>query len=134
MEHHDHAKHHAEILQGAVEHFLEVLENSSQAMYIFLDDENVFFNERLLTMLGYASSKEALADGPSMLMKLVHEKSRPVLVGAYQRAMEKMAGSTIPITWLAKSGKKVETTVILVPIVYDNHLLALHFIEPAKPQ
>ena len=64
-----------------------------------------------------------------MLSKFVAEKSQETLVTNYRKAMDKMVGSTFPITWRKKSGGTVDTTVILVPISYEGHLFALHFIS-----
>jgi hypothetical protein len=61
---------------------------------------------------------------------LVEEKSMKSLVTAYNDAMSRMAGSTISVTWRKKSGGKVDSSVILVPVAYKEHLLALHFISP----
>jgi len=41
-----------------------------------------------------------------------------------------MIGSTIDLTWKKKSGGTVDSTVILVPVAYDGHLFALHFLSP----
>ena len=52
------------------------------------------------------------------------------LVTAYQDAMTRMVGSTVDVTWQKKSGGKVDTSVILVPVAYNEHLFALHFVSP----
>jgi len=44
------------------------------------------------------------------------------------KAMERMVASTIKISWKKKAGGTVETIVILVPIEFEGHLLALHFV------
>jgi len=52
------------------------------------------------------------------------------LAAAYNDAMTRMVGSTVNVKWLRKSGDKVDTSVILVPIAYNEHLFALHFVSP----
>ena len=51
------------------------------------------------------------------------------LVRTYQKAMTKMTGSMIKVSWKKKSGGTVDTEVILVPITFRNHAFTLHFIE-----
>jgi hypothetical protein len=52
------------------------------------------------------------------------------LAAAYNDAMTRMVGSTVNVKWLKKSRDKVDTSVILVPIAYNEHLFALHFVSP----
>ena len=44
-------------------------------------------------------------------------------------AMKRMVGSAIDVSWKRKNGGEVDTKVILVPISYQEHLFALHFIS-----
>ena len=79
-------------------------------------------------MLGYSSAKEVRSTEGSFLEAFVAESSQPVLAKAYQDAMEHQTGSTNQITWKTKTDKEVGSTTILVPIEFDEHLLALHFV------
>ena len=108
-----------------------VFEGSSQAMYVYLDDECRACNQKFASLLGYDSPEDwSEVDVDGMFPRtFVDPKSQQTLVSAYQRAMEKMAASTIKVAWKKKSGGTVETTVILVPFVYEGHLLALHFVS-----
>jgi len=56
-------------------------------------------------------------------------KSRDALVGAYQDAMESGIGSALQVTWKKKTGV-VRSKIILVPVMVQGELLALHFIAP----
>jgi len=80
-------------------------------------------------MLGYKSPDEWSKVDKPFTKAFVDEKSQGILVTAYQNAMEKKIGSTIKVAWKKKSGSIVSSTVILVPIVIDGHLMALHFIS-----
>jgi hypothetical protein len=51
------------------------------------------------------------------------------LVTAYGTAMEKIVGSTIEVTWKKNNNRTVDTNVILVPVAYDGHFFALHFLS-----
>jgi hypothetical protein len=128
MNHHDD---HAELVNGFYDEQKELFDASSQGMYVFLDDDNRICNATFAKLLGYASA-EAWAkvdvDG-SFPDAFVADKSQHALISAYQNAMEKGAGSTFQVTWKKKSGETVNTTVTLVPIIYQGHMLALHFVS-----
>lgn len=123
--HHDHG---ALIEQVAAE-YEEILNRSEQAVYIFLDDDNKVCNKKFSDLLGYESPADwGNAEGSFTDLFVAGESQRD-LVSAYQNAMEKFVGSESSITWKAKVGKTVDTKVLLVPIVFEQHLLALHFVN-----
>lgn len=125
MHNHDHG----DFLNGLKEQLQPILDESAQAVYVYMDDENKFCNGKFAALLGYPSADEwAKADG-SFPELFVAEQSRGALIGAYRDAMEKMVGSTSRITWAKKDGGTVDSTVLLVPIAYEGHLFALHFIS-----
>ena len=122
------AEQHKELLQGLAEQMQSVFDSSTQGMYLFLDDAHKVCNKKFASLLGYSSPAEwALAAG-SFTALFVAEKSQQELVTTYQKAMQKMAGSTINVTWKKKSSGTVDTTVILVPVAYSGHVFALHFV------
>ena len=117
------------ILKGIFDQLKEIFDSSEQAMYIYLDDAQKVCNEKFASMLGYESAEEWASIKENFPSVFVAEKSRRTLVNTYQKAMENGVGSTIEIEWKKKSGGTVKTKVILVPISYDNHRMALHFIS-----
>lgn len=122
---------HADLIHGFYHEQKEIFDSSDQGIYAFLDDDSRVCNGKFADMLGYASPKEwAAVDAPGGFPDaFVAEKSQHALVDAYQHAMENGVGSTIEVTWKKKSGGTVDSTVILVPVVYQGHMLALHFIS-----
>ena len=128
MNHHDN---HTDLIQSFYEEQKDVFASSSQGMYAFLDDDSRVCNNKFAKMLGFASPEEwanVNVDG-SFPDAFVAEKSQQELVDAYQNAMENGTGATLEVTWKKKSGGTVDTTVILVPVMYQGHALALHFIS-----
>ena len=128
MHHHDD---HADLIGNFYKEQKEIFDSSNQGMYAFLDDDNRICNAKFAKMLGYTSPKEwsdVDVDG-SFPDAFIAEKSQQALVEAYQNAMENGVGSTLLVSWKKKSGGSVETTVILVPIIYQGHLIALHYIS-----
>lgn len=120
---------HEDILSGAYEQLKEIFDNSTQGMYIYMDDENKVCNENFAKMLGYDSSEEWASIKESFPETFVIEESQETLINAFGDAMENGAGSTIEINWKKKSGESVKSNVILVPISYMDHRMALHFIS-----
>ncbi len=128
MDKHDH---HAELVSGFFNDQKQVFDSSSQAMYAFLDDDCRVCNQKFATLLGYASPDEWFkvdVEG-AFPNAFVDGKSQQELVDAYQNAMDNMEAATIKVTWKKKDGGTVDTSVILVPVAYQGHLFALHFIS-----
>lgn len=122
-------EHHAELLEGFSKEQKQIFDSSSQGIYAFLDDGCIVCNKKFATLLGYSSADEWAKVPETFTKAFVDAKSQQTLVTAYQNAMEKMEGATIKVAWKKKSGGTVDTTVILVPIAYQDHLFAFHFIS-----
>ncbi len=127
---HDHS--HAKMMESVFSHVRKMFAQSDQAMYVYLDDLNKICNQKFATLLGYQSPEEWANLQEPFTSAFVDPKSQETLVTAYQNAMEKLMGSCIDIEWKKRSGKPVKTQVILVPFVFEDHLLALHFISEKK--
>ncbi|KKQ26395.1 MAG: hypothetical protein US39_C0001G0149 [Microgenomates group bacterium GW2011_GWC1_37_12b] len=127
----DKHEHRAELVSGFLKEQKEIFDLSDQGIYAFLDDDCRVCNSKFAKMLGYDSPEEWFKVNvkgafPSVFLA---NKSQQTLVNAYQRAIEKGVGSTIEVTWKKKSGGDVDTTVILVPVAYQGHTFALHFVS-----
>jgi PAS domain-containing protein len=125
-------EHLEQIIKGVHDQLREVLENSTQSIYIYLDDIHKICNERFSSMLGYSSPEDWASVEENFPDAFVSKNSQKTLVTAYQNSMKHFEGATNTITWKTKSGKEVKTTTILVPIIYEGHSLALHFISPTR--
>jgi hypothetical protein len=121
-------EHHEALISGISKQMKSILESSQQAVYIYLDDIHKVCNAKYATLLGYRSPEE-WAKLVDPLQATVVQASQETLVKAFNLAMEKLIASAIQVTWKKKNGGTVGTTVVLVPIAYDDHLFALHFIS-----
>lgn len=126
MEDHEHSK---ELIEGIAEQFSEILEGSKQSIYIYLDDTLKVCNKNFSDLLGYDSPEEWAAVGTSFPEAFVAQESQHDLVTTYGDVMEKMVASQVDITWKKKSSEVVKTKVILVPVAFNGHMFALHFIS-----
>jgi len=120
---------HEELLKGVREQLKEVLDESKQAIYVYLDDHHMIFNQRFASLLGYKSVEELSKVKGAFIDALVMEKSQETLVHAYQHAMEDKIGSDIEVSLKTKTGEPVKAKIIMVPIAFNGELLALHFIS-----
>jgi PAS domain-containing protein len=121
-------QHHEGLVRGLERQLKAILEGSDQGIYLYLDDIHKVCNKRFASLLGYDSPKE-WAKVTEPLEVFVAEGSRETLISAYQTAMERMAASADTIVWKKRDGGEVRTTVILVPVSYEGHLMALHFVS-----
>jgi PAS domain S-box-containing protein len=124
-----HPEHHAELIKAVTEEFKDIFDNSSQGVYVYLDDDHLACNNKLATMLGYSSSEEMLKTKGPFLDAFVAGESQDDVVAAYRASMDKMVGSTSKVTMKKKDGGTLNVTVMLVPISYQGHMMALHYIS-----
>jgi hypothetical protein len=120
--------HHEELIAGISKQMKSILDSSQQSVYIYLDDIHKVCNGKFASLLGYRSPEEWAKD-ENLLEATVEQSSQETLVNAYNQAMEKFIASNIIVTWKKKSGGTVVTSVVLVPIAYDDHIFALHFVS-----
>lgn len=122
-------QHHEALVGGLHRQLKAVFEESEQGVYLYLDDNHKVCNERFASLLGYDSPQEWAEVTASSPDTLVAGKSQDTLVTAFQDAMDRLVASANTIVWKKKNGGEVETTVILVPVMYEEHPIALHFVS-----
>ena len=110
MNDHDH---HDEFMRDVAKELDEILEESEQGVYVYLDDGHKLCNARFATLLGYPSPEAWAAVDEPFPMVFVAPESRETLIAAYQDAMDRLAGSSSRVTWRTLSGGTVDTDVIL---------------------
>lgn len=119
--------HHEELVSGLYNQMKKILDSSEQAIFIYLDDNHKICNQRFAKFLGYQSPEE-WASIPGFLEVYVDARSRETLMSAYWTAANKMNASSIKMTWKRKDATTVDSTMILVPMAYQGHILSVHFI------
>ncbi len=120
--------HHEDIIGGISAQLKDVLDGSEQAVYIYMDDNHNLCNRKFARMLGFGSPGEfaALKDP---LAATVSEKSQKAVVDAYTTAVERKSATAMKATLKHRSGRTFEAELIMVPIAYQGHTLALHFLQ-----
>jgi hypothetical protein len=120
-------EHHEELVKGLYEQMKPILDGSEQPIFIYLDDTHKACNSKFASMLGFKSPQE-WAEKSGFLDLFVEEKSRETLAAAYWASVQKMAASTIQLTWLKKDGKTLDSTMVLVPMFFQGHMFSVHFV------
>ena len=121
-------KHHEQLIKGVYTQFKPIMDHSPQAMYIYLDDEHLIWNKKFGELVGYKTVAEAHKKTNDFLGLFVDKKNWKAVVTAFRNAMDKGVATNAVVGWKHRSGKVVKKQVILVPICYDGHMMALHFI------
>ena len=94
---HDHD--HQDLLQSLTEEYGEILANTQQGVYLYLDDTHKVCNAKFAQLLGYTSPEEWAKVDTSFPDAFVDPSSQEVLVNAFRDAMENSVGSTNSIVW-----------------------------------
>jgi len=123
---------HEVLLDQIKEKFSAIFQHTSQGVYIYMDDPHWICNDRLATMLGYASAAElhTLATASPFLDVTVPADSQERVVKAYMNSVNGKVASSIPVTWKKKGGAILNTETIFVPISYKGKALTIHFVTP----
>ena len=121
-------KHHEELIKGITAQLKAIMDKSAQGIYVYLDDTHKACNKKFADLLGYKSAKE-WADTEAPLADVV-EADQEKVIAAYENASENLLASSLDIRFKnVKTGKTVKTNIIMLPIAYDGHIFALHFIS-----
>lgn len=121
-------KHHEELVNGFYSQLKQIFDSSEQAIYLYLDDNHKVCNKKFASLLGYRSPEE-FEKINNFLEANIDKESQQIVVSAYRDAMEKMVGSKIDVKIRKNSGGTVDTTILMVPVTYQGHLFALHFVS-----
>src|SRR3989304_6130992 len=121
-------KHHEELIKGITAQLKAIMDKSAQGMYVYLDDTHKACNKKFADLLGYKSAKE-WADTEAPLADVV-EADQEKVIAAYENASENLLASSLDVRFTnVKTDKPIKAKVIMVPIAYDGHIFALHFIS-----
>ena len=121
-------QHHEELVSGLYNQLKEIFDSSEQAIYLYLDDAHKVCNKKFAKIQGYRSPDEwAKVENP--LEAGVDKSSQAAVVSAYRKAMEKLVASKIDAKLKKRNGETFDASIIMVPLAYQGHLFALHYIS-----
>ncbi len=119
---------HEQAIAELGEHLRPVFEQSSDGVYIWLDEGNKRCNAKLATMFGYTVEEwEAVED---FAHTFVADRDRGLYVWNYQN---RVGGLEFPATFrfrgVRKDGSSFEAETDMIPLTYGGHSIAYHFIR-----
>ncbi len=120
---------HKQLIAGCYKHLESIFAGSKEAVCLYLDDSNKICNKKFAQLLGYNSPDEWAKVEP-FLESFVAYDSQASLTTSYLLAIDKMLGSKLRVLWRAKTGKIIPTDVIIIPVIFKDHLFALHLVSP----
>ncbi len=122
---------HTHLIKGFLQEQKQLFSTSKQALYVFYDDYARACNTRFAKLLGYTSAHEweSVDTKGNFPDTFVDPKSQEDLVKNFQKAVEQYEATTFRVEWKKKKGGTIQTTVMIVPIMYQGHVLALHFVS-----
>ena len=124
-------EHHEGLVKGLHNQLKQIFDSSEQAIYLYLDDNHKVCNKKFAELQGFSSPEEwAKVENP--LEVGVDKMSQDAVVSAYRNATEKLIGSKIDVKLKKKTGDTFEASIIMVPVAYQGHIFALHFISKKK--
>jgi PAS domain-containing protein len=124
---------HEQLLQEVQKEFAQILEGSSQGIYVYLDDPHWICNQRMASLLGYASPAEVItvtAHSP-LLDALVAPASHNTVVDAYMKAVNDKLASVVSVIWKKKDGATFRSQTVFVPFSFKGTAMTIHFIAPS---
>ncbi len=121
-------EHHEELVKGFHDQLKQIFNSSEQAIYLYLDDTHKVCNKKFAEWQGFSSPEEwAKVENP--LEAGVDKMSQEAIVSAYQNAIKKLVASKIDVKLKKKAGGTFDASIIMVPVAYQGHMFALHFIS-----
>lgn len=122
-----HDPHHEHLIKEITEVFKPVLENSPQAVYIYLDDTHKICNKKFADLLGYKSVQEWVDN--QYPVDDVLEADQEKVINAYMDASRNLKAGRVSATAVKKDGKKIAVDIIMTPFTYRGEVFVVHFIS-----
>jgi PAS domain-containing protein len=117
-----------QLISGLYNQMRKILDSSGQPVFIYLSDDQKICNQRFADFLGYDSPQE-WSKTPGFLEIFVDdEASKNAFMTAYWSAINNMNASSVELTWKRKNGAKVKSSMVILPMTYQGHILSVHFI------
>ena len=122
---------HEDIMLRLAEQFRPILENSPDGVYLWLDEGHQICNERLARMFG--CSVEEWCRTQPFLDSFVAEEDRYMFAWNFQNRVAALAfPATFRFRGVRKDGSTFEAETDMIPICWDGHAIAYHFVRALK--
>ncbi len=110
---------------GLRDQFQQIMSESPQAIFVYLDDYHKVCNERFADMLGYRSPEEWAAMKTPVTDTTAD--TRDNMISSVMGALESKIASSVRVSWKRKTGEVINTICITVPGFVGGQPYAMHF-------
>jgi PAS domain S-box-containing protein len=119
---------HEEMMMELVEQFAPVMDNSTDGVYIWLDETAKVCSEKLARMFGYTIA-EWRAKEP-FLDSFIAPEDRAVYSWNYHNCVANLAHpATFRFRGIRKDGSTFAAETDMIPISWRGHAIAYHFVR-----
>ncbi len=118
--------HHEHLIKELEAELKPILSKSSQAIYVYLDDEHKFCNQKFADLAGYASIEEWVKN--EFPVDDVDDSDKDKVIGAYGEAVEHFTASVVDAKINRKDGESIQVQIIMSPFTYKDEVFVIHFI------
>ena len=119
---------HGQLVKGIAGQFKAVLEQSPQAVYLYLDDSHKVCNKVFSDLLGYASPQQ-WADTEAPLADVI-EADQPAVVRAYRAAVGKFKVTNLSVSFQnMTTHRTLKRQMTVVPVPFGGNIFSAHFID-----
>ncbi|MBI4281963.1 MAG: PAS domain S-box protein [Chloroflexi bacterium] len=119
---------HDEVLTQLAEQYRPILDQSTDGVYLWLDEEHMVCNALCAKLFGYTMKEWSKID--SFLETLVAPEDREMFASNYQTTVARL---THPVTFrfrgLRKDGTTFAAETDMIPITFQGHAVAYHFVR-----
>jgi PAS domain S-box-containing protein len=123
-----HGHDHSGLLTDIVAHLKPVFDNSTDGVYVFLDDGNMACNERCAKIWGDTPAE--WAKRMPFLQNLVAESDQAMFSKSYQTHVGKLSRPvTFRFTGKRKDGSTFNAETDMIPLSFSGHAVAYHFVR-----
>lgn len=123
---------HAELISHLEEQFRPVFEGSPDGVYLWLDEAHKACNARLAELFGYTVAEWRAV--PSFLEAFVDGPDQHMYAWNYQNRVVPLA---FPVSFRfrgrRKDGSNFAAETDMIPISFDGHAIAYHFVRQVGP-
>lgn len=119
---------HEEVIDALGRQLAPVLENSPDGVYLWLDEVHKTCNEHLARMFGW--SVEEWRATSSFLDTFVAEEDRAEFSWNYRNSVAALSNPVMfRFRALRKDGSTFEAETVMIPLSYEGHAIAYHFVR-----
>jgi PAS domain S-box-containing protein len=122
---------HTDLISGLAEQYRPVFENSTDGVYLWLDETHKICNEKLARMFGY-SVEEWCATAP-FLDTFVAPEDRQLYSWHYHNCVASLRHpATFRFRGRRKDGSTFAAETDMIPVSWQGHAVAYHFVREVK--